>query len=708
MAITSRKPLPSKYEIAMPETYAALDLSAARVPTAEVPKAVAIESAQKASAQTLTDQLQKKPAREQWSDSNKETPKVKDKDKDKFEGPDEDSGGRAGPTIEKFAASGEVIDETTREKRAVWVVHGMGQQIPFETLDSLANGLLDVLPNSQVTPRLRTVKIGDQVLQRVELDVDGIKKDNAGKPLKRYELHLYETYWAPKTEGVANLTDVASFLWDGGLRGMLNSVKSFRRAMFGGMATFSIRWLTPFWLCMALMILVALTAINSVVLAAAGAQTGLAPLAFLKMHWPQLTALASCMVAVAFSFGAVLFVAELGKPQELTTPGRILVGGFCWMAMIYTILNILGTAALLMAISHVDWISSSDGLSGATVVTRTSLADTSSQGWIEGMRNFVVCLFEKMPHAKLQGFATLIILLAGILVGATMIAKAVLRSSERRLHGHWLFMILAVLTFALNVVAFFGSVLILRGYFGGWTFPAWAHFLANSAWVWPFLILFSAKVREILVQYVGDVAIYVRPNQLDRFDEVRSQIKEAARSVASSLFTAYSLDTQPGAAPEFQYDKIALVGHSLGSVIAYDTLNRLMLDDWLCEGALQVAERTASMVTFGSPLNKTAFLFTIQGKDSLHIRERLASTVQPLIMSYPKFRKLKWINVYSRNDIVSGDLKFYDLPGYQDDPVPDVAVRNIKDRDAAVPLVAHVAYWKNKTVWRELLAQIAP
>jgi hypothetical protein len=211
-----------------------------------------------------------------------------------------------------------------------------------------------------------------------------------------------------------------------------------------------------------------------------------------------------------------------------------------------------------------------------------------------------------------------------------------------------------------------------------------------------------------MVQYVGDVAIYVRPNMLDRFDAVRSEIKEAARSVVSALFTSYELKAQPGVAPEFQYDKIALVGHSLGSVIAYDTLNRLMLDDWLCEGALQVAERTATMVTFGSPLNKTAFLFTIQGKDTLHIRERLASTVQPLIMSYPKFRKLKWINVYSRNDIVSGDLKFYDLPGYQDDPVPAVAVQNVKDRDAAVPLVAHVAYWKNKTVWNELLSAIAP
>jgi len=115
-------------------------------------------------------------------------------------------------------------------------------------------------------------------------------------------------------------------------------------------------------------------------------------------------------------------------------------------------------------------------------------------------------------------------------------------------------------------------------------------------------------VREILVQYVGDVAIYVRSNKLDRFDAVRSEVKEAARSVVSAL--------------------------------AYDTLNRLMQDDWLCGGALRVASRTETMVTFGSPLNKTAFLFTIQGKDSLHIRERLASTVQPLIMSCPKSSKI--------------------------------------------------------------------
>lgn len=65
-------------------------------------------------------------------------------------------------------------------------------------------------------------------------------------------------------------------------------------------------------------------------------------------------------------------------------------------------------------------------------------------------------------------------------------------------------------------------------------------------------------------------------------------------------------------------------------------------------------------------------------------------------------------DVYSRNDIVSGLLKFYDLPGYQNPPVPAVAIQNVKDRDAAVPLMAHVAYWKNKTVWTQRLEQIAP
>ena len=41
-------------------------------------------------------------------------------------------------------------------------------------------------------------------------------------------------------------------------------------------------------------------------------------------------------------------------------------------------------------------------------------------------------------------------------------------------------------------------------------------------------------------------------------------------------------------------------------------------------------------------------------------------------------------------------------------PLPGVAVHNIVDKDAAVPLVAHLDYWKNETVWNALLGEIIP
>ena len=115
MSNSPSKPLPSKYEIAEPQAYYALDLSAAKPsPVVDVPKASALETALKASVEKTLPDKPKKTAHE-WIDSKDETPKVKEKDKDKFEAPDEDSGGRAGPqsTIEKFAATQQTSDSTT-------------------------------------------------------------------------------------------------------------------------------------------------------------------------------------------------------------------------------------------------------------------------------------------------------------------------------------------------------------------------------------------------------------------------------------------------------------------------------------------------------------------------------------------------------------------------------------------------------------------
>jgi hypothetical protein len=139
--------------------------------------------------------------------------------------------------------------------------------------------------------------------------------------------------------------------------------------------------------------------------------------------------------------------------------------------------------------------------------------------------------------------------------------------------------------------------------------------LASPKWVWPFLIVLAQQVRTLLVEYVGDVAIYITPNKLDRFDRVRNEIKQTALNVASAIFLACDPEKK-----DFLYDQIAVVGHSLGSVIAYDTLNQLMLNDWLSNNHLGIANRTNCLLTFGSPLDKTAFLFTIQGQLDAHSR----------------------------------------------------------------------------------------
>jgi DNA-directed RNA polymerase subunit K/omega len=88
MSNSPSKPLPSKYEIAVPQTYDAFDLSAAKPsPVVEVAKTSPIDLAPKESAQK-TRALKPKKTADDWIDSKDETPKVKDKDEDKFEAPD--------------------------------------------------------------------------------------------------------------------------------------------------------------------------------------------------------------------------------------------------------------------------------------------------------------------------------------------------------------------------------------------------------------------------------------------------------------------------------------------------------------------------------------------------------------------------------------------------------------------------------------------
>jgi hypothetical protein len=224
------------------------------------------------------------------------------------------------------------------------------------------------------------------------------------------------------------------------------------------------------------------------------------------------------------------------------------------------------------------------------------------------------------------------------------------------------------------------------------------------------LAFYCWAIYYVTVEYAGDVAIYVSSYKVSKFEKTRSKIQDAVFNVVRQVYSAKAGGGQPG----FLYDKVVFVGHSLGSVIAYDMLNAAISWD-LAENAssMRVVERTSALITFGSPLDKTAFLFRTQVSGPQFLREALAAQRQPLILNYAEFRpreSFHWTNIYSRADIVSGCLQYYDTPEKPDaEMAPEPfrnPVKNVIDWAAWVPVLAQVMYWNDQKLRDELYGAI--
>jgi len=220
--------------------------------------------------------------------------------------------------------------------------------------------------------------------------------------------------------------------------------------------------------------------------------------------------------------------------------------------------------------------------------------------------------------------------------------------------------------------------------------------LEQKAWViltligWYLLVAEIFFVRYFLIEYAGDVAAYISPYKDSKFEDIRSKIQAVGLNVAKVIYGFDNVTPVP------DYQRVIIAGHSLGSVLAYDTLNAIINLDLTSAtpGSKNVVARTTKLITFGSPLDKTAFLFRNQSnhiKDPL--REQMASSVQPLILDYPAFRRPNlWTNLWSPLDVISGSLQYYDLPAMQQTQSP-LAVQNLKDPAGTLPFAAHVQYW---------------
>ncbi len=472
--------------------------------------------------------------------------------------------------------------------RAVLVVHGIGQQVRFQALDQIAEGLLREAGDGARKPVARAVSIGDEMYQRLELFLplgDGGER----------EVHVYETYWAELTEGRVTLRDVTSFLFGAALNGFRN-LGGVLRVSFGSIHTIRPPLPAVLGLLGACAVLLTLAAMNAVLLALAaleGLQPGFVPASIKERFADNVSALLALLTAFSLAtLGvlALLFVAAWAKRRT----ARVGFEGF-WRAV----------------------------------------------------------------GASLQG-----VFLA------------------------WL---------ALTILAGLAVAVLVSGVGPeGWTREALSCPWLATHWMFPLaaLLLASSAVRRFLVQYLGDVAAYVTSYRIDRFAELRSRVKEVVRRTAEAVYEATD---SPGSKVR-AYDGVAVVAHSLGSVIAYDALNTLLLDDSFCAETRDVAERTRLFLTFGSPLEKIAFVFSTRA--TTYAREALATALQPLISDYA-FRPFRWINVFSPRDPISGRLTSFDdasQPLYR-----KRRIRNLRDRGAVLPLLAHLEYFSDPVLIRQLV-----
>lgn len=199
----------------------------------------------------------------------------------------------------------------------------------------------------------------------------------------------------------------------------------------------------------------------------------------------------------------------------------------------------------------------------------------------------------------------------------------------------------------------------------------------------------------VLIGYVGDIAIYTGMDVKSKNFSVRSSI------LSGSVTLLKNIISNP------IYNKVIVAGHSLGSVIAYDTLNKIQVETSLKDELKSDANKISGLLTFGSPLDKIYFFFNERNSKDCYIRGQITENLHafrienrqswPTAINNPVTliidNNITWYNLYHSNDPVSGRLDFYKVE------------ENIKcefgnkyDKWG----IAHVGYWEHSGLYAYL------
>ena len=191
-----------------------------------------------------------------------------------------------------------------------------------------------------------------------------------------------------------------------------------------------------------------------------------------------------------------------------------------------------------------------------------------------------------------------------------------------------------------------------------------------------------------LTNVIGDVVVYNVNDPKSKFYDVKKRIKEGA--VKSLKYLIEREDSNEKNLP--YYPRVVVAGHSLGSQVAYDAINRMNLlvnqgevNGYRKDGThkttgAKLEKQLCGFVTFGSPLDKIMFFLRENVPDEQYLRQQFLDHFNGFKQrdinfgnsnrgnpNYVKtnsslqrhLENIPWRNYYDGYDYVSGGLDYY-------------------------------------------------
>ncbi len=239
---------------------------------------------------------------------------------------------------------------------------------------------------------------------------------------------------------------------------------------------------------------------------------------------------------------------------------------------------------------------------------------------------------------------------------------------------------------------------------------------------------------------VGDIVVYNTSDAKSSLYEIRKNILAGAVASVRYLIEAPKNESGP------PYSRVILAGHSLGTQIAYDAINRInhlinfeaiagiRKDGVLLDASgkpnsenKQISSILCGLVTFGSPLDKIAFFL----REHIH---RENSIMLQIINDYHSFRQRDWYNIsngrdldikvektiarlfedipwrnyFDKRDYVSGSLDFYDGVlnidcNYSSNPIKKMRNGVLKTYTSGRFSFTHSWYWDNEAMFKDII-----